>query len=160
MKLIFESERIRFVEVSELLAGDYLAMVNDTENVERFIGSAHEPFSEEDEIVWVRGKLEEKALVFSMLEKQTGEFIGNIELMDPDGSQGELGIAITAAKQNRGFGTEAVAAITAYGFEKLSLKRIFLRARPFNARAIRVYEKCGFREIDRGDGHVFMEITR
>ena len=160
MKQIFESERIRFVEPSELLIKDYLVMVNDTENVERFIGGTHEPFTEEDEIAWVRGKLEERAVVFSMIEKETGEFIGNIELMEPDGAAGELGIAITAAKQNRGFGTEAVAALTAYGFDRLGLERIFLRTRPFNARAIRVYEKCGFREVDRRDGHVFMEIAR
>ena len=160
MKQIFESERIRFVELSELLIKDYLVMVNDMENVDRFIGGTHEPFSEEDEIAWVRGKLEEKAVVFSMLEKETGEFIGNIELMDPDGEKGELGIAITAAKQDRGYGTEAVSALTAYGFETLGLRRIFLRTRPFNARAIRVYEKCGFREVERRDEHVFMELRR
>ena len=60
MKQIFASERIRFVEVSELLVKDYLVMVNDMERVERFLGGAHEPYTEEQELAWVRKKREEK----------------------------------------------------------------------------------------------------
>ena len=37
MKLIFESDRMSFVEISELLINDYLTMINDNENVNRFI---------------------------------------------------------------------------------------------------------------------------
>ena len=159
MKQILESENIAFVEVSELLVNDYLVMVNDMEHVERFIGGAHEPYTVEQEIKWVREKLEEKARVFSMLEKKSGRFIGNIELMDAGETEGELGIAITAGKQDQGYGTEAVAAITAFGRERLGLKRIFLRTRVDNARAIRVYEKCGFREYDRREDHVCMETV-
>lgn len=160
MKQIFESDRISFVEVSELLVMDYLVMVNDIENVERFLGGAHDPYTEEQEIDWVRRKLEEKASVFSMLEKKSGRFIGNIELMDADDSAGELGIAITAEKQNIGYGTEAVSALTAYGFRHLGLNRIYLRVNPDNARAIHVYETCGFRAYQRTDGHICMEILR
>jgi diamine N-acetyltransferase len=157
MKTVFESERISFVEVSESLIGDYLVMVNDMENVNRFIGGSHEPYTEEKEIRWVNKKLAEKAPVFSMIEKNTGEFIGNIELMDVSDTEGELGIAITAAKQEQGFGTEAVTALTRYGLDQLGLSRVFLRTNPANSRAIHVYEKCGFREYDRSDEHVFME---
>ena len=60
MKQIFESERIRFVEVSEQLIQDYLVMVNDYENVSRFIGSIDRSYTEDDENAWVRKKLEEK----------------------------------------------------------------------------------------------------
>ena len=73
MKQIFESDRIRFVEVSALLIKDYLVMVNDIEHVGSFIGGWHEPFTEEQEIKWVREKLEAKAPVFSMLEKESSE---------------------------------------------------------------------------------------
>lgn len=160
MKQVFESDRIRFVEVSEQLVSDYLTMVNDYENVNRFIGGKHKTYTVEQEREWVRKKLAEKAQVFSMLEKKSGAFIGNIELMDVNDSVGELGIAITAARQNAGFGTEAVSAVTEYGARQLGLKRVFLRASPQNSRAIHVYEKCGFREYDRADDHVYMEWTR
>ncbi len=160
MKQIFESAGIRFVEVSESLVQDYLAMVNDIENVERYLGGAHEPFTEEQEIQWVRRKLADKEEVFSMLEKTSGAFIGNIELMDVTETEAELGIAITGAMQNRGYGTEAVSALTAYGLDRLGLRRIVLRVFPENARAIRVYEKCGFREYDRTEEDVYMEYKR
>ena len=159
MKQIFESERISFVEVSERLAQDYLVMVND-DNDAKWFSRVHEPFTEADEVAWVQASLAEKKPVFSMIEKASGEFIGNIELMDVHDGVGELGIHITAAKQDKGYGTEAVSALIEYGFERLGLKRIFLRTNPHNARAIRVYEKCGFREYGRDGKHVYMEIVR
>ena len=160
MKQIFESDRIRFVEVSVSLIRDYLVMVNDIEHVDRFLGGAHDPYTKESEVEWVREKLEEKAPVFSMIDKGDGRFIGNIELMDVKDSAGELGIAITAEKQDRGYGTEAVSALVAYAFSRLGLNRVFLRAYPGNARAIRVYEKCGFREYKRTEEDVYMEILK
>ena len=137
-------------------------MVNDYEHVNRFIGgtyggSAH-TYTEDDEIQWVRKKLEEKAPVFSMVEKKSGAFIGNIELMDMTETEAELGIALTAAKQDQGFGTEAVTALVRYAFDALGLRKITLRTRLFNARAFHVYQKCGFRETGRDDAHIFMEI--
>lgn len=159
MKPVFETRRIRFVRVSEELVKDYLTMVNDLERVGRFIGGRTEPVSEEKEIRWVREKLAEKAVLFSMLEKESGDFIGNIELMDVKDSAVELGIALTAEKQDCGFGTEAIPALLAYGRTRLGLKRIFLKVYPDNLRAIHVYEKCGFREFDRTDEDVFMEIV-
>ncbi len=157
MKQIFESENIRFAAVSELLIGDYLRMVNDVEHVQKYLGGRHEPYTEEMEIRWVREKLAEKAPVFSMLEKKSGRFIGNTELMDIAGGTGELGIAITAEMQDRGYGTEAVRAVTEYGIKQLGLRRVFLRTNPHNHRAIHVYEKCAFREYDRTEENVFME---
>ena len=158
LKQVFESDRIRYVEVSEALIPDYLATVNDFEHVNRFIGGLSGPYTEEMEISWVREKLAEKAVVFSMIEKESGRYIGNVVLMDITATEAELGIAITAATQDKGYGTEAVAALVRYGTERLGLERITLRTRPFNARAIRVYEKCGFREYGRTEDHVRMEI--
>ncbi len=161
MRQVFESDRISFVEVSEQLIPDYLVMINDIEHVDRFLGGAHDPYTVESEISWVKENLEKKAPVFSMIEKASGQFIGNIELMmEPGAEEAELGIAITAEKQDRGFGTEAVPALLAFGFNRLGLKRICLRVYPENSRAIRVYEKCGFREYKRDEKDVYMEIRQ
>ena len=160
MQPIFESENIFFVRVSEELVPDYLAMVNDYDRVGRLIGKGREPIPEEKERQWIRKKLAEQAPLFSMIEKKTGAFIGNIEIMDAVDGAGELGIAITAAMQEKGYGTEAIPAMVQYGMETLGLHRVWLKAFPFNARAIHVYEKCGFREYDRTEDDVFMEITK
>ena len=160
LNILISSENIDFVQVSEELIPDYIVMVNDMEHVERFIGELHEPFTPEQELSWVQKKRAEKAVVFSMIQRKSGDFIGNIELMDVSDAQGELGIAITAAKQEMGYGTEAIRRILEYGAEDLGLKRIILKAFSFNARAIHVYEKCGFHTYDRTEKHVCMEYIR
>ena len=160
MKQVFATENISFVRVSEELVPDYLAMVNDYDRVGRLLGRGRDPISEEQDRWWVQKKLAEGAPVFSMLEKATGAFIGNIEFMDVADGAGELGIAITAGMQDRGYGTEAIPAMVRYGMDALGLRRVFLKVFPDNARAIHVYEKCGFREYDRTAEDVFMEIVQ
>ena len=159
LNTILESKRINFTEISETLIDDYLAMINDKEHVGKYIGCM-KIFTKEEELEWVRGKLSENAPVYSMIEKETGDYIGNIEFMDVHDGVGELGISIACGKQDRGFGSEAIPVFVEYGMNKLGLTRIFLKAYPDNARAIHVYEKCGFKEYDRTDEDVFMEIMK
>jgi len=158
METVFESKRINYVKVCESMVHDYLNMVNDDVHVGRFIGEPHEPFTVEQEREWIRAKIEANAPIFSMIEKSTGDFIGNVEMMDIKEDLGELGIAITAAKQEMGYGTEAINAFVQYIKETLSLKHIKLKVYPTNARAIHVYTKCGFREYDRNDKYISMEL--
>ena len=160
MSPVFTSPRISFVPVSLSLIPDYLVMVNDVENVQRFIGGIHEPcaYTESKEIAWVSDKLSDNSPVFSMLEQSTGRFIGNIEFMSIQDGKAELGIAITAAMQDKGFGTEAIQAFLSFGAARYGLTKVVLCARPWNPRALRVYEKCGFVEYDRNEDHVYMQI--
>ena len=160
MKKVFASENISFVKVSEELVNDYLEMINDIENVAQYIGSRREPYSYEDEVKFVRTKLEENAPMFSMIESQSGEFIGNIEFMDTKDGTGELGIAITAKKQDMHYGTEAIKRMLDYGFDEMGLKRIILKVYPNNERAIRVYAKCGFVKYDATEKDIFMEVVK
>ena len=160
MESVFESERIRFVKVSLELVPDYLAMVNDIDNVARFISDRLEPYSEEEEISYIREKIDSGATMFSMLEKSTEKFIGNVEFFNIKDKEAEWGIAITGPMQDKGYGTEAIRTMVRYGMEILGLHRIFLKVYPHNARAIHVYKKCGFREYDRNDEDVFMEIVK
>ncbi|MBQ9342216.1 MAG: GNAT family N-acetyltransferase [Lachnospiraceae bacterium] len=156
MNTVFETENIKFIELTESLVEDYLAMINDI-NVARLLGRT-KTVTEEGELNWIRMNLENKAPVFSMIEKSSGKFIGNIELMDVHDEEAELGITITASMQDKGYGTESVPAIVDYGMKELNLKRIFLKVFPDNLRAIHVYEKCGFREYGRTEEDVLMEI--
>lgn len=158
MEAIFCSENICFVKVSKDLLKEYLEMVNDIERVAQYIGNRRTPYSVEEELDFIKKKTEEEALCFSMLEKNSGEFIGNIELMDVKDGCSEMGIAITGKKQDMHYGTEAIRRLLAYGFEKLGLKRIVLKVYPYNKRAIRVYENCGFVPYDETDTDIYMEI--
>ena len=158
MNVVFESENILYVQPSFDLIPDYLEMVNDIEHVARFIGERREPYTEEEERRYMQSKIDQQATMFSMLEKGTNRFIGNIEFMNRKDDEAEWGIVMTYKMQDKGYGTEALKRSVEYGFGELGLRRIWLTVYADNPRAIHVYEKCGFREYDRNDVDVFMEI--
>ena len=143
--IIFESENIYYVKVSESLIEDYLKMVNDI-NVAKLISKNIRTYTYEDELEWVNSKLEENAIVFSMLEKGSGNFIGNIELMNNNGHSAELGISITSEMQNKHYGLEGIKALINHGFNKLHLDEINLIVFSSNKKAIKCYENAGFNE--------------
>ena len=51
--------------------------------------------------------------------------------------------------RSQGYGTEAIRLILEYGFKYLNLKNIKLDLMEFNERALKCYEKCGFKEYGR-----------
>lgn len=57
----------------------------------------------------------------------------------------ELSIWLGAAYRNGGNGTEALRLALGYAFGELGLHKVYLRVLEYNARAIRAYEKVGFR---------------
>ena len=160
MDKVFESENIIYVRPSFDLVPDYLEMVNDIENVAKFIGDRREPLTEQQEMDYIKDKIDNNAVMFSMMEKGTDRFIGNIEFFNRVFEEAEWGIAITASMQNKGYGKEALKRSVQYGFDELGLTRIYLGVYADNPRAIHVYESCGFKEYDRNDVDVFMEINK
>lgn len=74
--------------------------------------------------------------------------IGNIGLhrIDWVNRVAKLGIVIGERDYwGRGYGTEAVRTMLRYAFRELGLNRVELEVFAFNARALRCYEKTGFR---------------
>ncbi len=160
MNIIFESENINYIRPSLDLVPEYLEMVNDIENVAKFIGDRKDPYTEDEERKYIQDRMDNNATMFSMLEKKTGKFIGNIEFFNRSIDSSEWGIVITASMQNKGYGKEALLRSVEYGFNELGLSRIFLIVFANNPRAIHVYEQCGFKEFDRNEVDVFMEIEK
>lgn len=160
MNVIFESENIIYVRPSFDLVPQYLEMVNDIENVAKFIGERRTLLTEQEEIDYIKDKMDKDATMFSMLEKDTREFIGNIEFFNRVDDEAEWGIVITTKMQNKGYGKESLKRSVEYGFNELNLKRIYLEVYANNPRAIHIYENCGFKEYDRTDVDVFMEILK
>ena len=91
-----------------------------------------------------------------MIEKNTGDFIGNIEIMKINNNIGELGIAITPKKQNKHYGTESIKTLLKYAFEELGLDGMDLNVYTTNSKAIHCYEKIGF--ITDGKGKTDEDI--
>lgn len=63
---------------------------------------------------------------------------------------GEVGIFIgDESNRNNGYGTEVLRLLLDYGFNYLNLNNIMLKVKSFNKRAIKCYEKVGFKEFGR-----------
>lgn len=69
-----------------------------------------------------------------------------INEIDPDNHSANIRIAMFSDEHiNKGYGTEAMRLMVDYGFKHLGLHRISLGVYAFNPRAIRAYEKVGFK---------------
>lgn len=154
-EIMFESERMYFVKLSTDLVNDYLEMVNDI-NVQKFISHKRKKYTLDGEIEWINDNLNNDAIIFSMIEKDTNEFIGNIEILDIKDNVGEIGIVITPKKQNNHYGQEAINRLIKYSFEELNLDSLELNVYSFNSRGIKCYENVGF--VQEGIGKTEEDI--
>ncbi len=154
-EIIFESERISFVKLTEKLVQDYLDMVNDIE-VQKYISHNRKTYELNGELEWIKSKIEKNAIIFSMIEKENNKFIGNIEITKIKNNIGEIGIIITSKQQNKHFGQEAIKRFIEYAFNDLGLDGLELNVYNFNHRGIKCYQKVGF--INDGPGKTEEDI--
>ncbi len=90
-------------------------------------------------------------VVFGICLRETGELIGHAGL-SPVSGQVEVGYAIENCQKKKGFATDAVAALCAWGKEHYSLPYILGIVASDNAASCRVLEKAGFilsEEVER-----------
>ena len=158
-EIVFESDRIYFVKINYDLVNEYLEMVND-EEVQKCIRHDRVVYSYDGEVEWIKDKIENNSIAFSMIDKETLEFIGNIEILHEEDKVGELAIAITPLKQNMHFGTEAINRILEYAFNDLKLDGMYLKVFETNSRAIKCYENCGFVKDGKENDEIHMTYKK
>lgn len=83
---------------------------------------------------------------WAVVEKESGRCVGQTAyfLIDEKNGFAEIEYCIGQAFQGKGYATEAVKAVIAYGFERMGLHKVQVSRRPANVRSGRVIEKCGF----------------
>jgi len=114
----------------------------------------------EIELDWIRNVLNRNDEIrFAICEKDTDNYIGNVQLTSLNSNDAEFHIFIGDKKfWGRGFGSAATRLMVEYGFETLKLKSIFLDVKEVNLPAIKAYYNVGFRSISRHDGYSRMVI--
>jgi RimJ/RimL family protein N-acetyltransferase len=128
----------------------YVAGINDTE-VGGWAGYSF-PYSVEMSSDWFDHIREQMgrgtAYFFAVCELGHDRFIGTTWLKDVDFGHGRAELAIFMDRDHigAGWGTDAQRVLLAFGFGTLRLERIFLTVDSENARAIRSYEKIGFKK--------------
>ncbi len=118
-------------------------------------------------------KLAERPYHFAIVALEGDRLLGGCGIDDVSAVDrtGRLGIMIGDKRfWDRGFGTDAVRLLLRFAFLALNLNNIKLTAHAFNQRAIRCYEKCGFKRCGYWPdswyhdgalhGSVFMHLLR
>ena len=98
---------------------------------------------------WIRRKAaySQTEIQLAICLKQGDQHIGNISLTDIDWVARHAGVGIflgEAKYQSKGYGQQAMRLLLRHAFHDLGLHHVYLVVLDDNARAIRLYEKCGF----------------
>ncbi|HWH36625.1 MAG TPA: GNAT family protein [Candidatus Limnocylindrales bacterium] len=126
------------------------------------------PMSESEVELFFRSRLlSPDALAYSILELPAERLVGFTTFSALDVDNGSVLFHITIGERdawNRGLGTESTELMLRHAFERLGLHRVGLTVFSFNQRAIRAYEKAGFRlegrmrEAVERDGRYWDEV--
>lgn len=81
------------------------------------------------------------------VETLEGELIGmcSIEEIEARSRSAEMGIWLGKPYWGKGYGTDAMRVLARFGFRTMNLQRLSLHVYATNTRAIRTYEKIGFK---------------
>ena len=88
-----------------------------------------------------------KDLHLAITQEENDTYLGTVSLKHIRDGQAEFAITVRKCTMGTGYAIEAMRAILAYGIGELKLKRIYWCVDPENRRAVRFYEKNGFRRI-------------
>lgn len=120
-------------------------MVTKHMNIEAFTD-----ISQAQEMIVLLQKLftENKAIRWTILLKDSNEIIGSIgfNYLDYENERAEIGYDLGYSYWGKGYATEAIRALTSYGFESLHLNRVEAKVDPDNLNSIKVLKKLRFVE--------------
>ena len=118
------------------------------------------PMSKAEEEEWFETQMEDDSGRVFGIETEESVLIGNVGLSDLDWKNRSAFLGIVIAEKEywgRGSGSDAIVALLRFAFGEMNLHRIYLSAFDSNQRAIRCYEKCGFRHEGRAREALFRD---
>jgi RimJ/RimL family protein N-acetyltransferase len=156
MKTLLQGHRVRLSAVQPAELSRAYSTWNLDSEFKRLLDGRATPFrSVKFDTQWLEKELardESRIFWFSIRSTQTEELLGDLVLEIVQWSAGEafVGLAIGDRKLwGQGYGTEAMQLGLQFAFTELNLRRVTLTVFEYNPRAIRSYEKAGFRHEGR-----------
>ncbi|MFN2230981.1 MAG: GNAT family N-acetyltransferase [Anaerolineae bacterium] len=105
--------------------------------------------SELSDDLWFYQLVRDKSRIYFAVDNEHGELIGRLSLRDiRRRTSARLGIGFGAQYVSQGYGTEALQLFLRYYFQDMHFERMVLDVAAVNARAVRCYERCGFKRVD------------
>jgi len=147
---MFRGEKIQLAAVQREYLPKYVEWLNDWEIAQFLKPGIPMPFNLEDETDWFENRRKSKDnFLFAILILDDNKLIGNCGLHNVNlkNRKAVFGIFIGDKNYwNKGYGTDATRTLLRFAFEELGLNLVELEVYAFNQRAIRAYEKAGFRQ--------------
>ena len=99
------------------------------------------------ELLFEKAERPTKSFHLGIAEKQNNEVIGDlwVYLIEND-RMAQIAIRLSEAQQGKGYGTEALSAMTKFCFENTQLQRLWTKVDVRNTASSRMLEKCGYRK--------------
>ncbi len=163
---IFRGEKVRLVAVDvEKMADLFVHAGRDSEFSRLLDTSPARLHSRQATKKWMEEEFLEvkpKAFPFMIHTLEEDNPIGDIGLYVTEWTHRDafVGIGIVNGYQGRGYGTDAMRLALHYAFTELNLARVTLNVFEYNPRAIRSYEKAGFKVEGRQRGFINREGKR
>lgn len=140
------------IRISPLKLEDAFFMKNWGTHENPLLSDYNLPSLSDEEIrKWYNYKTGEKNRKYYSVFNEGNRFIGymGIKKIRRIFRDALLGIVFDPNYVNQGYGTEAITAFLEYYFNEMKMKKLYLEVAQFNKRALRCYEKSGFKIIDR-----------
>lgn len=123
--------------------------------------SGYKPVHESNHLAWFENIIKRQdVFIFGIKRVEDHKLIGSCQLnkLNFVHRNAELRIRIGAATdRGRGFGGDAVQLLLKFAFDDLNLNKVYLNVYSTNIRAIKVYEKSGFRKEGELKRHDFID---
>ncbi len=146
---MYRGEKVELAAVQREYLPKYVEWLNDWEVTQFLMPGIPMPFNLDDETAWYENRHKKEGnYLFAILTLAERKLIGNCGLHNVDlkNRSSIFGIMIGEKDYwNKGYGTDATRTLLRFAFSELGLNRVELEVYDFNPRAIRAYEKAGFR---------------
>ena len=144
--MVTESERLIFKKITEQ---DFSELCKMLQNIEVMYAWEH-AFNEEEVFDWMKKRMEAYDRVgydyFLAVDKQTGEVVGQIGLLDEvieNIHYAGLGYILKKEFWNKGYATEGAKAMLDYAFYILGKDEVITTIRPENTASCKVARRIG-----------------
>ncbi len=168
MKDIFTGERVRLSAFDPAeIAKAYVGWTRDSELQRLFGSEASALRSAKSEVDFFEKMVKDENPAnhfFSIRKLDDDRLLGdiNLDVIDDWGSRDAfVGIGIGDRNDwGRGYGSDAMQIVLRYAFAELNLRRVTLTVFEYNPRAIRSYEKVGFKQEGKMRGALLRDGKR
>lgn len=137
-------------------------LINDPEVKKLLTPGIPFPYTMEDEYKWYDSITANTSGVYSFAIETLEEkrYIGGCGVNHVDWKNGTVTIGIFIGDKDywgKGYGTDAMQVLIGFIFDEMNIRKIKLNVFSFNERAIKSYEKCGFKVEGTLKDEIFRE---